>query len=117
VTSSRAPWPGRAWTCELTWGLGPNGASQSLDVLLVLDTLDDEMRDDAEARHVSQRVRADWIAFATTGDPGWAPYDVTSRSTRVYDAEPATRPHPEEASRHIWRRHAFDVLDLPGQTA
>lgn len=113
---------GCAWTYELGWGYGPNGASHSLDVLLLLDTIDyDEVRSYAtsepnaadEARHVSRRMRADWIAFATTGDPGWAPYDVTTRSTRVHDAEPTTQPYPEEAPRRIWHHHRFDSLDLP----
>ncbi len=114
---------GRAWTYELGWGYGPNGASHSLDVLLVLDTIDyAELRSYAaaepnavgEACEVSRRMRADWIAFATTGDPGWSSYDVTTRSTRFYTAEPTTRPYPEEASRRIWNDHRFDGLELPG---
>lgn len=112
---------GRAWVYELGWGYGPNGASHGLDVLLVLDTIDyDEVGSYAaaepdavgEAREVARRMRADWIAFATTGDPGWAPYDVATRPTRVYDAEVTTRPYPEAASRRIWRRHRFGSLGL-----
>ena len=108
---------GRAWTYELTWGHGPNGASHSLDVLLVLGTLDVDSMGGDEARHVARRMRADWIAFATTGDPGWAPYDGTNRPTRVYDTVTATRPYPEDASRAIWSRHRFDRLELPTRTA
>ncbi len=104
---------GQAWTYELAWGPGPNGASHSLDALLVLGTLDvDKMGGDA-ARRVARRMRADWLAFATTGAPGWAPYDVTTRPTRVYDTDTTTRPYPEEASRTIWEGHHFGCLDLP----
>ena len=110
---------GNAWTYELCWGYGPNGASHGLDLLLLLGTIDyDDIRAHGEiiaeqARHLSGRMRADWVNFATTGDLGWAPYDTTCRSTRVYDAQTTTRPYPEERSRRIWQEHLFDTLDLP----
>jgi para-nitrobenzyl esterase len=113
---------GRAWTYELCWGPGPKGASHSLDVLLVFGTIDvDALRSEFgpgaadEAVHLSQVMRADWIRFATTGEPGWPRYRPTGRSTRVYDAEPTVRPYPEEASRRIWQEHRFNTLDLLGQ--
>ncbi|MGH3833084.1 MAG: hypothetical protein ACRDRS_22065, partial [Pseudonocardiaceae bacterium] len=65
-----------------------------------------------EAFRLSQHMRTDWLSFATTGDPGWAPYDANTRSTRVYDAAPTTLPYPEETSRRIWHQHQFDTLDL-----
>ncbi|MFE9577869.1 hypothetical protein ACFYO1_15885 [Nocardia sp. NPDC006044] len=42
----------------------------------------------------------------------WPPYDPGTRFTRVYTAEPTTRPYPEERSRQIWSTHRFGVLDL-----
>jgi para-nitrobenzyl esterase len=113
---------GRAWTYELCWGPGPKGASHSLDALLVFGTIDvDALRTEFgpdtadEAVHLSQVMRADWLRFATTGDPGWPRYDRAGRSTRVYDAEPTVQPYPEEASRRIWHEHRFDTLDLLDQ--
>ncbi|WP_039798721.1 carboxylesterase/lipase family protein [Nocardia araoensis] len=113
---------GHAWVYELSWSYHPEqGASHSLDFLLVFGTLDlDEVRGHpaagpsaaAEAIRVSRHMRTDWLNFATTGDPGWAPYDPHTRSTRVYSAEPVTRPYPEERSRRIWSAHRFDTLDL-----
>lgn len=110
---------GRAWTYELRWGPGPNGASHGLDALLVFGTIDvDALRtaygaDVAdEAVHLSEVMRADWLRFAATGDPGWPRHDPAGRSTRVYDAEPSVQPYPEEASRRIWQGHRFDTLDL-----
>ncbi|MEW1736033.1 carboxylesterase family protein [Nocardia beijingensis] len=113
---------GRAWVYELGWHYRPDqGASHSLDFLLVFGTLDlDEVRCHpaagpsaaAEAVRVSRRMRTDWLKFATTGDPGWASYDPHTRLTRVYGAEPDTRPYPEERSRRIWSGHRFDILDL-----
>jgi para-nitrobenzyl esterase len=114
---------GRAWAYELVWGYGPKGASHGLDALLVFGTMHhgDEVRREAtranaveEADRLSQRMRTDWLTFATTGDPGWDRYDDRARLTRVYDAEPTTRPYPEESSRRIWHEYRFDTLDLPG---
>jgi para-nitrobenzyl esterase len=108
---------GRAWTYELVWGPGPAGASHSLDVLLVFGTVDDDVLRHApnaadEAAHLARVMRAEWLRFATTGDPGWPAHAPDDRATRVYDAEPSTLPYPEEASRRIWQEHRFDILDL-----
>ncbi|WP_280498101.1 carboxylesterase/lipase family protein [Nocardia asiatica] len=114
---------GRAWAYELCWSYHPEqGAAHCLDFLLVFGTLSlDEVRSlapngpdtVAEAIRVSHHMRTDWLNFATTGDPGWSPYDPAARSTRVYTAEPTTRPYPEEHSRRLWSTHRFDTLDLP----
>ena len=66
-----------------------------------------------EVIRVSDQMRTDWVRFATTGNPGWAPYDPHTRSTRVYHAEAGTSPTPRERSRRIWSTHQFDTLDLP----
>ncbi|MFF7945021.1 carboxylesterase/lipase family protein [Nocardia gamkensis] len=122
LANARHTGGGNAWTYELRWSFDrEQGASHSLDFLLVLGTLgaDDIRRHPAarpnaaaEAIGVSHRMRADWLSFATTGDPGWAPYDPDFRTTRVYDAEPTTGAYPEERSRRIWDTHLFDTLDL-----
>jgi para-nitrobenzyl esterase len=113
---------GTAWLYELCWGFDPEqGASHSLDLLLVFGTLtveDVRGRQSAcpnaanEVDRVSRDMRTDWVNFASTGNPGWAPYDLDARSTRVYAARPVTQPYPEEHSRRIWSNHRFDTLDL-----
>ncbi|WP_327099375.1 carboxylesterase family protein [Nocardia vinacea] len=113
---------GPVWLWELAWSFNSEqGASHALDFLLIFGTLSpDEVRAHRcahpnaanEITHVSHRMRTDWVTFATTGDPGWAPYDPHTRSTRVYDTEPTTQPYPEERSRRIWSTHRFDTLDL-----
>jgi para-nitrobenzyl esterase len=110
---------GRAFTYELRWGPGPDGPAHGLDGRLVFGTIDvDALRtafgaDVAdEAVHLSKVMRADWLRFAATGDPGWPRYEPSARSTRVYDAAPTVRPYPEEASRRIWEEHRFDAQDL-----
>jgi para-nitrobenzyl esterase len=114
---------GQVWTYELCWSFNTEqGASHSLDFLLLFGTLSiDDVRRDLRARpnavnevvRVANEIRTDWVRFATTGNPGWAPYDPEARITRVYDAEPTTEPYPEERSRRLWCTHQFDTLDLP----
>ncbi|HEY1485058.1 MAG TPA: carboxylesterase family protein [Micromonosporaceae bacterium] len=99
---------GNAWTYELRWSSNPDdGASHSLDVLLVLGTLGADRGID-----VAGHMRADWLTFATTGKPGWAAYDPATRTTRVYDTETTVQIYPEETSYRIWRTHDFATLDL-----
>jgi para-nitrobenzyl esterase len=113
---------GAAWLYELCWSFNrEQGASHSLDLLLVFGSLSvDDVRGHRSARpnaanevlRVSGAMRTDWLNFAATGNPGWAPYDPDTRSTRVYAADPITQPYPEERSRRIWSNHRFDTLDL-----
>lgn len=112
---------GRAWTYELRWGPGADGAAHGLDGRLVFGTIDGDALRTAfgaavadEAAHLSEVMRADWLRFAATGDPGWPRYEPSTRFTRVYDAVPTVRPYPEETSRRIWAEHRFGTLDLPG---
>lgn len=105
------------WLYELVWGFGPQGASHGLDTLLVYGTTDITGEVTAagavdEARRLSRVMRAEHLAFAATGDPGWPRFDPGERATRVYDAEPTVARYPEERSRLLWRDERFGVLDL-----
>jgi para-nitrobenzyl esterase len=115
---------GSVWLYELCWSFNrEQGASHCLDFLLVFGTLGiDDVRAHRSAHpnaaneitHVSEHMRTDWVRFATTGTPGWVPYDPHTRTTRVYDVAPTNQPYPEERSRRIWSTHQFDTLDLLG---
>lgn len=121
LASSQQAGGGTARLYELSWSFNADeGASHSLDVLLVFGTLsraDITSRPTAyptatnEYDHLSQVMRTDWVTFATNGDPGWAPYGPDARTTRVFDAETTDRPYPEEASRRLWSNHRFAALD------
>ncbi|MEU6734880.1 carboxylesterase/lipase family protein [Streptomyces physcomitrii] len=50
----------------------------------------------AEAMH-----RA-WVSFATTGDPGWAPYDTATRPVMRFDTAPELVHDPRGAERALW---------------
>ncbi|GEM32090.1 carboxylic ester hydrolase [Nocardia neocaledoniensis NBRC 108232] len=113
---------GRAWMYELRWSFSSEqGASHCLDFLLLFGTLGAEEIRRHRAAHpgaadevsgVSRALRADWVEFATTGEPGWDPYTPQGRSTQIYDATATVSPYPEERSRRIWSAHRFGTLDL-----
>lgn len=115
---------GSAWLYELCWSFNrEQGASHSLDFLLVFGTLHpDEVRTHRSAHphaadqvaEVSRHLRTDWLNFATHADPGWPRHRPAERLTRVYEAQPAVQPYPEEPSRRVWATHRFDTLPLVG---
>ena len=111
---------GRAHLYELAWpapGMGGMfGACHGLDVPLVFGNL--ALGQPAiligtpptpEAEALSEQMQSAWIAFATTGDPGWPTYDTGS--TRVFDVEPTVTAYPHPVSRQIWSDPP-EVLDL-----
>ncbi|MGW2342328.1 carboxylesterase/lipase family protein [Streptomyces sp. NPDC001661] len=114
---------GTSYLFELSWTApalgGALGACHSLDIPLAFGTLDSPVgrqligdEPTAEARAVSRAFREAWVRFVTTGDAGWAAHRPDGRLTRVLDAEPETRPYPEQASRRIWEGHAPAPFDL-----
>jgi para-nitrobenzyl esterase len=109
----------RVWLYELCWGFGPHGASHGLDTLLLFGTadVDGEVTTAGPAavaatEQLSQRIRAEHLGFATTGDPGWTRFRTSQPRTRVYRPEPVLVGYPEERSRALWRHQRFGVLDV-----
>lgn len=77
--------------------------------------LGDPPPDDAAA--VSRAMHEAWTRFAADGDPGWPAFTPDTALVKVFDAESAVRPYPHEASRRMWRDHAFTPVDLkPGSS-
>lgn len=118
---------GTAYLYELTWptpGLGGAlGACHGLDLPLLFDTADADLgpmllgpQPPAEAHAIGARMRAAWLAFATTGDPGWPRFDLQRRLTQIIDADWTVTAYPEETSRHLWQHHDFLPLPLPART-
>lgn len=110
---------GGVWLYELCRGFGPQGASHGLDTLLVFGTTGitgevSALGPDVVARteELSRLIRAEHLAFAATGDPGWGRFHPRERATRVYAAESTVGWYPEERSRRLWRDQRFGVLDL-----
>ncbi|MGW0706427.1 carboxylesterase/lipase family protein [Streptomyces sp. NPDC002643] len=113
---------GRAYLYDLTWPAptagGLLGACHGLDVPLVFGCYAGLGQGligagpSPEAEALSAHFRTAWTAFATTGDPGWSPYDPERRLTKVFDTTPTEVPYPEEASRRLWEEHVFAAVPL-----
>jgi para-nitrobenzyl esterase len=91
--------PEPSWLYEFRWQsdlrAANTGAFHGIDVPFSRDTLDDVIALGEPARavfgnHPSQEVatamHSAWVAFATTGDPGWPQYETPTRSTMIFDA-------------------------------
>jgi para-nitrobenzyl esterase len=112
---------GCAYVYELTWTVSGDGealgACHGLDLPLLFGTVGTASgplllgpTPPPETEDLGTRLRADWTAFAATGDPGWPQYDVQQRLVQVYDVEPVVVAYPEEASRRLWQDHRFGAL-------
>ncbi|WP_158271253.1 hypothetical protein [Nocardia sp. MDA0666] len=53
---------------------------------------------------LSAAMRNAFIAFATTGDPGWPRFDTTERIRRIWAAPPELGSDTLPTSRRIWER-------------
>jgi para-nitrobenzyl esterase len=116
---------GRAHFYELTWGApgmgGGLGACHGLDVPLVFGNLSGGLPaillgegPYEEAEELSARMRRAWTGFASGEGLGWPAYDAEGRLVQVFDVRPTVAAYPEEASRGLWRGHAFGALPLGG---
>jgi para-nitrobenzyl esterase len=56
-----------------------------------------------EAEALAREMHAAWVAFATSGDPGWAGYKEGRRATRVFGPGSGTVDDPMQARRELWR--------------
>jgi len=88
---------------------GTLGACHALELPFVFDRLGDPsyapLLGAGPPQALADAVHGAWVAFATTGDPGWEPYDRTSRTTMVFGgptAEAATESDPRGRERALW---------------
>jgi para-nitrobenzyl esterase len=51
---------------------------------------------------LAARMHETWIRFATTGDPGWDPYDTEHRATMHIDAQWTQIDDPRSQERQVW---------------
>ena len=43
-----------------------------------------------------------WVAFASSGDPGWPKYDLRRRATMRFDITSAVADNPRSAELSLW---------------
>jgi len=100
---------------------GPYGSCHALDLPLLfgeytmaISALLVGPNPPADFVTVGEVMRREWLSFATCGNPGWPPYGTEHRTTRIYDLQPDVVSYPEDTSMHLWERHMFDTIGLPG---
>ena len=59
---------------------------------------------------LSERMMDAWLAFAKTGDPGWAPYTAVDRTTAIFGERSAIARGPYEEERRAWDGVPASVL-------
>ena len=53
-------------------------------------------------QHLARAMHGAWVAFATTGDPGWPRYDLDRRATMRFDTTSQVVPDPRSWERALW---------------
>lgn len=97
VLESQAKAGGRAWAYSFAWKSnaynGRMGAAHSLDIPFVFKTLH---KDSPRIKStlgtnppdsLADAMHGAWVNFASTGNPGWTPFDLDRRMTMRFDTE------------------------------
>jgi para-nitrobenzyl esterase len=85
---------------------GRLGACHSLEIAFVFDTLGNETEPLLGAnppQRLASTMHAAWVAFATSGDPGWPTYDLARRAAMRFDTTSAVVDDPLSAERALWQ--------------
>ncbi len=102
--------PEAAFVYEFAWQPptfdGKLGACHAAELPFVFDTLDEKgfagLLGPTPPSDLGQTMHAAWVAFATTGDPGWPAYEPARRATMRFDSEPAVIDDPRADERKLW---------------
>ena len=101
---------GMAHVYEFGWGSpahsGTLGACHALEIPFVFDNLDDPgystMLGASPPQDVADSMHRAWVAFATTGDPGWPCYATSDRGVMHFGADGGLRIDERAAERRAW---------------
>jgi len=93
---------------EFAWASPGLGAVHALEVPFVFDTarpdapLFGPLLGNDPPQELARTMHAAWIAFASTGDPGWPRYDLDDRATMRFDTTAEVLRDPRSWERAIW---------------
>jgi para-nitrobenzyl esterase len=101
---------GRTYVYEFAWRSpvmdGCLGACHALELPFAFDTLDRDgvaqLAGDDPPVDLARTMHAAWVSFIAIGDPGWAPYDGTTRTTMRFDTTSEPVADPASAERAVW---------------
>lgn len=84
---------------------GRLGACHGLEIPFVFDTLGkgyEPLLGTEPPQQLADTMHAAWVAFATSGDPGWPKYDLSRRATMRFDITSEVVDDPRSAERALW---------------
>ncbi len=110
LAEAHAGGSGGTYVYEFAWRSpkfdGRLGACHALEIPFVFDTLDREgyegMMGDSGPQQLADAMHAAWVHFATSGDPGWSPYDSVRRATMHFNTTQELIDDPRSAERVLW---------------
>lgn len=99
-----------AYMYEFAWRSpqldGRLGACHALELAFVFDNLHQEenraLVGPAGPQELASAMHAAWVAFATSGDPGWPRYDLARRATMRFDVASSVVDDPHARERELW---------------
>ncbi len=84
---------------------GRLGACHALEIPVVFDTLGygtEALLGPNPPQRLADTMHATWMAFATTGDPGWPKYEPEHRATMHFDTTCEVVDDPLARERALW---------------
>jgi carboxylesterase type B len=81
------------------------GACHGLEIPFVFDTLGNgtgSLLGTDPPQQLADTMHAAWVAFATSGDPGWPKYELSRRATMHFDTTSEVVDDPRSAVRELW---------------
>jgi para-nitrobenzyl esterase len=88
---------------------GAFGACHALEIPFVFDTLDlgpaqmqGSLLGGDPPQALADTMHRAWVAFASTGDPGWPRYDLDRRATMRFDTVSRVVDDPRAFERNLW---------------
>ncbi len=101
---------GATYMYEFAWRSpkfdGKLGACHALEIPFVFDTLDKEgyaeVMGSEPPQQLADAMHAAWVAFATSGNPGWPQFDLMRRATMRFDTKQELVEDPRAEERVLW---------------
>ena len=99
-----------AYMYEFAWRSpqynGTLGAAHAVEIAFVFDTLKQEGNEPLLGANPPQQLadtmHTAWVSFISTGNPGWAKYDLENRATMRFDTTSEVRNDLHAVERKLW---------------
>ena len=113
IAAAQSKHSDQVYAFSFQWDKGIFGACHAVDIPFVFGGVQSGLGQiltggGEQARKLSERVQACWIAFARSGNPGtddvgaWPGYDTRSRQVMIFDEEIRVESDPASQTREHW---------------